>query len=162
LIVDDVDEKKAGDALASLQQPILHAVGTGGPQVPAFQSKEIDGVAVHSVQISPTVDLSYAIFDGKLVISTQPEGIAQVRSGGDNLADSGAYEAATDRLPDRVSALVFLNLDEVLGLAQQAGLAEDPLYASLSEDISHVQSLGLAVRGSDEQLRSDLFLALQH
>ena len=47
-------------------------------------------------------------------------------------------------------------------LAQQAGLAEDPLYASLSEDISHVQSLGLAVRGSDEQLRSELFLAIDH
>jgi hypothetical protein len=162
LIVDGVDEKKAGDALASLQQPILRAGGTAGPQVPSFQSKEIDGVAVHSVQISPSVDLSYAIFDGKLVVSTQPEGVAQVRSSGDNLAGTGAYQAATDQLPDRVSALVFLNLDEVLGLAQQAGLALDPLYASLSEDISHVQSLGLAVRGSDEELRSELFLAIHH
>jgi Protein of unknown function (DUF3352) len=162
LIVDGVDEKKAGDALASLQQPILRAVGTGGPQVPQFKSEEVDGVAVHSVQVSPTVDLSYAIFDGKLVISTQPEGISQVRSSGDNLADSGAYDAATDRLPDQVSALVFLNLGEVLGLAQRAGLAEDPLFASLSEDISHVESLGLAVRGSDEKLQSELFLAIQH
>ena len=162
LIVDGVDEKKAGDALASLQRPLLRAVGTGGPQVPQFQTREIDGVAVHSVQISPTVDLSYAIFDGKLVVSTQPEGISQVRSSGDNLAGTAAYQAATDQLPDRVSALVFLNLDEVLGLAQQAGLAEDPLFASLSEDISHVESLGLAVRGSDEELQSQLFLAIQH
>jgi hypothetical protein len=114
------------------------------------------------VQISPSVELSYAVFDGKLVISTQPEGIDQVRSSGGNLADTDAYENATDRLPDRVSALVFLNLDEVLGLAQQAGLAEDPLFASISEDISHVQSLGLAVRGSDEELRSELFLAIHH
>lgn len=163
LIVDGVDENKAGDALASLQQPILKAAtARGQQQVPSFQSKEIDGVAVHSVQISPAVDLSYAIFDGKLVISTQPEGISQVRSSGDDLGGTGAYQAATDRLPDSVSALVFLNLNEVLGLAQRAGLAEDPLYASLSEDISHVQSLGLAVRGSDEQLRSELFLAIHH
>jgi hypothetical protein len=160
LIVDGVDERKAGDALASLQQPLLKAIGTNGPQVPQFQSKEIDGVDVHSLQISPTVDLSYAIFDGKLVVSTQPEGISQVRSSGDNLAGTGAYEAATDRLPESVSALVFLNLGEVLGLAQRAGLAEDPLFASLSEDISHIQSLGLAVRGSDEELKSDLFLAI--
>jgi Protein of unknown function (DUF3352) len=162
LIVDGVDEKKAGEALASLQQPLLKAAATGGSQVPSFQSKEIDGVAVHSVQISPSVNLSYAIFDGKLVISTQPEGISQVRSSGDNLAGTGAYQTATDHLPDSVSALVFLNLNEVLGLAQKAGLAEDPLYASLSEDISHVQSLGLAVRGSNEQLRSELFLAIDH
>jgi hypothetical protein len=159
LIVDGVDEEKATAALASLQKPLLNSVAAG-PQVPSFQSKQVDGVTVHSVQVSPSVDLSYAIFDGKLVVSTQPDGIAQVRDSGGNLAGSGTWQSATDRLPDRVSALVFLNLDEVLGLAQQAGLAEDPLYASLSEDISHVQSLGLAVRGSDEELRSELFLAI--
>ena len=119
-----------------------------------------DGVPVHSVQVSANVDLSWAIFDGKLVISTQPQGISQVRSSGDNLAGTDAFENATKRLPDRVSALVFLNLDEVLGLAQQAGLAENPLYASLSEDISRVGSLGLAVRGSDDELQSELFLAI--
>ncbi|MFL5908836.1 MAG: DUF3352 domain-containing protein, partial [Solirubrobacterales bacterium] len=160
LIVDGVDESKAEEALASLQGPIIRAIGTGARQVARFQSTEVEGVTVHSVQVSPNVNLSYALFDGKLVVSTQPEGIAQVRSSGDNLAGTGAYQDATDSLPDDVSALVFLNLDEVLGLAQQAGLAEDPLYASLSEDISHIRSLGLAVRGSDDELRSELFLSI--
>ncbi len=159
LIVDGVDEEKAGDALASLQGPLLRALSAGG-QVPSFQTRDIDGVSVRSVRVSPTIDLSYAIFDGKLVISTQPQGVSQVRSSGDNLADTGAFEDATDRLPDRVSALVFLNLDEVLGLAQRAGLAENPLYASLSEDISRIGSLGLAVRGSEAELQSELFLAI--
>jgi hypothetical protein len=84
-----------------------------------------------------------------------------VLASGDNLAGTSAFEDATDRLPDRVSALVFLDLKEVLGLAQQAGLAENPLYASLSEDISRIGSLGLAVRGSEDELRSELFLAIQ-
>jgi hypothetical protein len=162
LIVDGVDEKKANDALARLQQPILRSLGTeGGRQVPSFQAKEVEGVTAHSIQVSPSVNLSYAVFDGKLVISTQPAGIAQVRSSGDNLAGTGAYQQAVEGLPDSVSALVFLNLDEVLGLAQQAGLAEDPLYASLSEDISHLRSLGLAVNGEQDQLRTELFLATQ-
>jgi hypothetical protein len=159
VIVEGVDEEKAADALASLQGPLLRSLTAGG-QVPSFRTTEVDGVPVHSVRVSPSVDLSYAIFDGKLVISTQPQGISQVRSSGDNLADTGAFKDATDRLPDRVSALVFLNLHEVLGLAQQAGLAENPLYASLSEDISRVGSLGLAVRGSDDELQSELFLAI--
>jgi hypothetical protein len=160
LIVDGVDEKKAGDALASLEPPLLRSLGTRGGQVPSFQTREIDGVAVHSLLVSPTINLSYAIFDGKLVVSTQPEGISQVRSSGDDLAGTSAFKDATDRLPDQVSALVFLNLDEVLGLAQRAGLADNPLYASLSEDISHVGSLGLAVNGSDDELQSELFLAI--
>jgi Protein of unknown function (DUF3352) len=160
LIVDDVDEGKAGDALAALQAPLLRSLGTGRGQVPSFRTTDIDGVTVHSVQVSPSTDLSYAIFDGKLVVSTQPQGISQVRASGDTLADTDAFEDATDRLPDEVSALVFLNLDEVLGLAQRAGLAENPLYASLSEDISRVGSLGLAVRGSEDELQSELFLAI--
>jgi hypothetical protein len=162
LIVDDVDEEKAGAALAALQGPLLRVLSSRGSQVPSFRTREVDGVPVHSVQVSPSIDLSYAIFDGKLVISTQPQGISQVRSSGDDLAGTDAFEDATTRLPDRVSALVFLNLDEVLGLAQQAGLAENPLYASLSEDISRIGSLGLAVRGSDDQLQSELFLAIHH
>jgi hypothetical protein len=162
LIVDGVDEKKAGEALASLQRPLLRSLGTRGGQVPSFQTREVDGVTVHSLQVSPTVDLSYAIFDGMLVVSTQPQGISQVRSSSDTLAGTSAFNDATDRLPDHVSALVFLNLDEVLGLAQRAGLADNPLYASLSEDISRVGSLGLAVRGSEDELQSELFLAIHH
>ena len=160
LIVDGVDERKAGDALASLQAPLLRSLSAGNARVRSFRTTDIDGVPVHSVQVSPTVDLSYAIFDGKLVISTQPQGISQVRLSGDDLAGTSAFEEATDSLPERVSALVFLNLDEVLGLAQRAGLAENPLYASLSEDISRVGSLGLAVTGSEDELRSELFLAI--
>ena len=160
LIVDDVDEKKAGDALAALQAPLLRSLSAGGAEVPSFRTTDIDGIPVHSLQVSPTVNLSYAVFDGKLVVSTQPQGISQVRSSGDNLAGTSAFEDATDRLPDQVSALVFLNLDEVLGLAQRAGLAENPLYASLSEDISRIGSLGLGVRGTEDQLQSELFLAI--
>jgi uncharacterized protein DUF3352 len=161
LIVDGVETNKALDALGALQRPLLQSIGSGH-QVPSFQSKDVDGVAVHSVQASPNVDLSYAVFDGKLVISTQPQGIAQVRSEGEDLAGSDAYKDAVDPLPDRVSALVFLNLDEVFGLAQRAGLATDPLYASLSQDISRIGALGLAVTGSASELRSELFLAIHH
>jgi hypothetical protein len=158
LIVDGVDEEKAATALTALQKPLVGAVG---PDVGAasFQQSEEDGVTVSSLRVSPTVNLSYAVFDGKLVISTDPAGIAQVRSGDGGLADSGAFEAATDALPDQVSALVFLNLDELLGLAAQAGLAEDPLFASLSDDLSKIRSLGLAVNADDDQLKSELFLA---
>jgi hypothetical protein len=161
LIVDDVDEKKASNALAELQGPLIRSLGTEGPQVPAFQATEEEGVTVYSVPVSSTVNLSYAVFDGKLVISTQPDGVTQVREGGDDLASTGGYEEATDRLPSPVSALVFLTLEELFGLPPlQESLAVNPLYASLSEDISRIGSLGIAVRGSEDELRSELFLAI--
>jgi Protein of unknown function (DUF3352) len=160
VVVDDVDEQEASKALASLQGPIVRALGRPGrPATPKFEHSEEDGVTISSVRVSPTINLSYAVFDGKLVISTDPAGIGQVRSDEEGLAGSEPYEAATEPLPDEVSALVFINLDELLGLAEQAGLVEDPLYASLSDDISHIRSLGLAVNAEDDQLDSELFLA---
>ncbi len=161
LIVDGVDEDKARTALAKLQGPFLRSLkGSTKGRIPRFEEQDVDGVSVRSVRISGTVNLAYAVFDGKLVVSTDPAGIEQVQAGGGSLAGSGIYERATDDLPDQVSALVFLNLHEVLGLAEQAGLAEDPLYASLSDDISNVESVALAVNGDDDELRSELFLAI--
>jgi len=160
LIVDDVDEEKARDALAQLQGPLVKAIGTQTGTGARFKETEVEGVKVNSVPVSATVNLSYAVFDGLLVVSTDPAGIAQVRAGGDDLGETDAYERVVDSLPDEVSALVFLNLDELQGLAEQAGLAEDPLYASLSDDISNIPALGLSVNGSDEQIRTKLFLSL--
>jgi hypothetical protein len=160
LIVDGVDEDRASEALAKLQSPLLKALKVPkSGRIPRFEESEVDGVPVRSVQVSPTVNLSYAVFDGKLVVSTDPAGIAAVREGGDGLEGTDAFDEATNDLPDEPSALVFLNLDELLGLAEQAGLAEAPLYAQLSDDISNFGSLGLAVTGSDEELRTELFLA---
>lgn len=161
LIVDGVEEDAASEALASLQKPLLAAITPpGGGQVPRFDEAEVEGITVRSVQASPTVNLSYAVFDGKLVISTDPAGIAQVRVDEGGLADSGSFERATEELPDEVSALVFLNLDELFGQVTKTDLVEDPFFANLSVLFENASSLGLAVNGEEDQIRSELFLAL--
>ena len=161
LIVEGVDEGPASEALAGLQKPVLGALAAGrGAQVPRFEESEEDGVTVRSVQVAPTVNLSYALFDGKLVVSTDPAGIAQVRADAARLADSGVYERSTDQLPDQVSALVFLNLDELFGQVTRTDLVEDPFFANLSVLFENASSLGLAVNGEDDRIRSELFLTL--
>ena len=160
LIVDGVDEDEANEALARLQAPVLKSLGAGGAggQVPRFSEEEVDGVTVRSIPLSATVTLSYAVFDGRLVISTSPDGIAQARSGDSSLADSGAYERTTEQLPDEVSALVFLNLDELFGRIEAFGLAEDPTFAELTVLFENATSVGLAVDGEDDRIRTELFL----
>jgi hypothetical protein len=95
-----------------------------------------------------------------LVVSTDPAGIAQVASGSDRLADTEAYEQATDDLPDQVSALVFLNLDELFGQVTRTDLVEDPFFANLSVLFDNVTSMALAVQGGEQRIDSELFLAI--
>jgi hypothetical protein len=161
LVVDDVDEDRAAEALAALQKPLLTSLRGGGRgQVPAFTESDVDGVTVRSIQLSPTVNLSYALFDGKLVISTDPAGIEQVRADSDSLADSEPFERVDDHLPDQVSALVFLNLDELFGQVTRTDLVEDPFFANLSVLFDNASAMGLAVNGEGDRISSNLFLAL--
>ena len=159
LIVDGVEADQAAQALAKLQGPLLRALGTGGGRVPRFEEQEIDGVPVRSVQASPTVNLSYAVFDDKLVISTDPAGVERVLGDG-GLQDSEPFERATNDLPDELSALVFLNLDELFGQVTRTDLVEDPFFANLSVLFENATSAALAVNADDEEIRSELFLAL--
>lgn len=161
LVVDDVDMGRAEEAMASLQGPLLRALqAPGAAQIPSFTDEKVDGVSVHSVQVSPAINLSYALFDGKLVVSTDPAGIAQVRSDGQKLANSETFVETTDDLPEEVSALVFLNLDELLGQIRRTDLVEDPFFASLSVNLDNVSATALAVRGSDEEINSEMFVAI--
>lgn len=161
LIVADVDGEEAKRALARLQAPIAKALDPGRSlQGPIFREQVLDGVPVRSLRISPSVDLSYAVVDGKLVVSTDPLGVTQVSSGESTLEGSDGFRAATEGFPDEVSALVYLNLGGLLGLAEQAGLGADPGYARFSQEFRRLEGLGVAVERGDEEIDSEIRLTV--
>jgi hypothetical protein len=163
LIVDDVDEQKARDAMARLQGPIVRSLGPapGSGPVAGFQTVNLDGVEASTLQVSPLITLTYAIFDGKLVISTQPAGVERVHKGpGDSLAGATAFKQATGPLPGSVSALVFFNLDELLDLAESLGRIEDPLYAAFRDDIRKLHAIAVGVQASEDELHSRFFVTI--
>ena len=83
-----------------------------------------------------------------------------MRQGGRGLAGSGSYELTAEQLPDRVSALVFLNLEELFNEGTRAGFVEDASFAELTSLFENAPSLGLAVQGDEDRIRTELFLAL--
>jgi len=161
LIVEEVDEERATRALARLQAPIAKALDPGRSlQAPVFKDEDVEGVSAHSLRISPTVDLTYAIVDGRLVVSTDPLGVRQVRSGGTSLDDSDRFEAATEGFPDELSALAYLNLGELVTLAEAAGLAADPAYALIGGEVRKLEGLGVAVERGDEEIDTEIRLTI--
>jgi hypothetical protein len=83
-----------------------------------------------------------------------------VRSDGAKLVNSETFVEATDDLPDEVSTLVFLNLDELLDQIRREDLVEDPFFANLTVNLDNVSATALAVRGSDEEINSEMFVAI--
>jgi Protein of unknown function (DUF3352) len=161
LIVDDVDTEQAAKTLSGLQAPIAKALDPQrGLQAPVFREEKVDGVTARSLRISPTVDLTYAVVDGKLVISTDRDGVTRVASDESSLEDADRFEAATEGFADEVSALLYLNVGGLLKLAEAAGLSEDPGYALFAEEFRRLEGLGVAVERGDEDIDTEIRLTI--
>lgn len=161
LIFDSVDVKLASAALAELQQPLASALATGRGGVPRFESRKRGGVKIHSLEGPSRIGLSYGIADGRLIVSTTKAGVLRIIEGEEGLASTEVWQGSVSALFDSPSALLFLDLQELTRLAELAGLAEDPLYAALSDDISNIDSVGVSIDGERTRLRSRVVLDLR-
>lgn len=159
-LASGVDPAKAGDALASLQGPIADALSPSSGQAPSFSDEQVGDVTAHSVRLSPTVNLTYAIVESILVVATDPAAVAQLGGEGGGLADDSSYQEATDGLPGSASVLAYLNLTGLIALAERAGLAQDPSYQTFASEIQRLQALGLAVQQSPSELATDVRLVV--
>jgi len=124
LVTQIEDEEQAVATLDDVVSRIGGFVGTGPPE-----SREVDGVEVREVPISPPFSLSYAAFDGLLVVTTSADGIADLRADEDRLADDEEFEEALDRagVPGETSGFAYVDLEGTLPLLfgfAEAGLGE--------------------------------------
>lgn len=162
LIAEEVDTEPARETLAKLQGPLAEALDPSrAQQSPVFTDREIDGVEAHSLRLSRTVDLTYALFDERLVVSSDPQGIARLRTGERGLSGAEAFERATEDMPEEPSLLVYLNLSALVALAEQEGLAEDPAYALFATDIRRLLAMGLAVERGRTTLETTLRIPIE-
>jgi hypothetical protein len=160
-VADEVDSERAEDALARLQAPILDALSPAkGLEPPAFEQHQVGDVTAHSVRLSGAVDLTYALAGSTLVVATDRAAVEQAVSGEGGLDGADRFQAATDDFPGEPSLLGYLDLRGLTSLGEQAGLAEDPAYATFAPDIASLEALGLAVESSSSELSTDARLVV--
>ena len=156
-----IDSARAGRALARLQGPIAKALSPSrARQAPVFIDRNIGEVTAHSLRLSPTVDLTYAIDGSVLAVSTDPAGVQKLVTGEGGLDGTDLFDRATEGLPDEVSVLGYLNLGGLIALGERAGLAEDPAYVTFAPEIHAAEALGVAIRSSSDELGTDVRLIL--
>jgi hypothetical protein len=155
-VADEVDEQAAREALAALQGPLAEAVSPGSDlQAPVFGEQSIDDVQARSLRLSPTVELTYAVFDGLAAIATDPAGIEQLVAGEGGLDEAELYDRATEGFDEQVSLRAFFDLAALVDLGEQLGLAEDPVYATFAGEFRRLEALALEVTSDDELLATD-------
>lgn len=158
------DEARTRTALGKLQAPLvqLFLPQTAQPgQAPTFAERDIGGgVQAFSLDLAPGVQINYAVFDGKLVISTSLEGVRAVKRGRGSLTDNGSYQATLGSHPKRVTSLVFLDFSQLLGLGERTGLNANRSYLAVRNDLRRIRALGASTSGGGTESTTELRLQI--
>jgi Protein of unknown function (DUF3352) len=164
LIARTPNEARTRAALAALQAPLvqLFEPQTAQPgQAPTFGERDLGGgVRAFSLNLAPGVEIDYAVFKGKLVISTNLEGVKAVKRGGSSLTGRSAYEATVGDHPSRVTSLVFLDFSSLLALGERTGLNASRSYLAARNDLRRIRALGASSSGGTTESTTELRLQI--
>lgn len=156
LIASGVDPEAASESLRRLQRPLIDVLDPPRAKRASFRASEVDGIEVQGLRVSDDVELTYATFDERLVVATDPLGVERALAGGDGLDSSERYRAATSGLPAEASLFAYLDLRELLALGEQLGLAVDPVYATYAPDLRNLDAAALAIVATEAAIETDL------
>jgi hypothetical protein len=113
LVTEVDDEGQAVAAVDGLVEGLGGLMGLGQPR-----RHEVAGVEARTVRVSPDMALTYAAFDGLLVVTTSPQGIEALRGDLESLAESTRFEQALAEagVPDATTGFGYVDLRSALGL----------------------------------------------
>jgi hypothetical protein len=160
VVVTGIDNKEA-DELLRLLQPLLARLARrppAGGQVPTLQPTRVAGIDAATLRLSPAVELTYAIFGGKAVITTSPGGIRRVKLGKSHVLDNPLFAPGMRGDLDQVTSVLFLDLEQLLALGEQAGLGDSPGYQELKAELSPVRTVSAITHARKASKETEIFI----
>jgi hypothetical protein len=105
------DEQGALAVLDKLAGEVGEYYGTA-----ELKSVEVGGVPAKQLAVNQFFSVYYAAFDGKLVITTSQQGIADLKEGGSTVADDPDFKDATEAagMPDETTGFLYVDLGQAL------------------------------------------------
>ena len=153
------EAKDGKDSLAAVDRLVRMVAASGSAE---RRTTEIDGVPATQVVVDG-ITITYAAFDGKVIVTTRPGAIADVRGGGDSLADDSTFQdAGKDAdLGDSTFGFLYLNVPELVELVEgYAGLSGESIPPEVSRNLEPLGAFLLQAGGKPEDLKLSAFLAI--
>src|SRR5215207_124361 len=154
-------EQAARERLARLQAPLSRlATRRGGGQVPAFRTRRVGATGAYELEVRPGLRILYTVARGRLIVSTSLAGVLGALRPPKAITESEQFRTVLSGRPPRVTSLLFLDFSQLLGLGEQAGLADDPGYARSRADLRRIRSIGAASSTEGNLTTLELFLEI--
>ena len=154
----EVDDEAA--AMAALDK----LAGLIPPEAGAQRrTTEVDGVQAKQLVIEG-FPITYAAFDGRVIVTTRPGAISDVREGGESLADDADFQQAKEDagMGDETFGFVYLNIEELAALIQGfAGAAGEEIPPEVDRNVDPLGAFLAYSDGEPEDLKLSAFLSIE-
>jgi Protein of unknown function (DUF3352) len=153
------DEQRALAVVDKLAKEVAEYYGTA-----ELKSVAIAGTQAKELAVNPLFSVYYAAFDGKLVITTSRQGIADLRGDGGRLADDPGFKDATEAvgIPDSTTGFLYVNLsDAVPALLGLVGFGGGDTPDWLAPNLEPLRSLVLYGTREDDMAKFVGLLSIQ-
>jgi Protein of unknown function (DUF3352) len=154
----DVPAQESLNVMGRLQPALIKLLDPErSGSTPGFSAQSVNGVNALTASLTPGLQLSYAAFGGDLVLSTALSGVADAKKG-DHLDNTKDFKLVLGSRPKSPSAVVFLDLEKLLALADQAGLGSNPTYAAVRDDLKKIGAAGAVLSREGNDIDAELRL----
>jgi hypothetical protein len=149
------------------EKPALTALDGLAGRIPAgaeTRTTEIDGVQAKQVLLDG-FPITYAAFDGKVIVTTRPGAISDIRDTGDeSLADDPDFKQATEdaKMGDETFGFVYLDIEALAGLVEGfAGVSGESIPPEVARNLEPLGAFVLSSGGTPEDLKLSAFLSIK-
>lgn len=150
------DRDATAAVLRRLEAPLARILAPAGGAAPRWTRD--DGIA--SLRLTAGIELHYAVDDGRVLLATRRDGVLDARRAEGGLVESDPWKDALGNSENPITSLVFLDLSQLLRLAEQTGLNDDRAYQSVRDDLVRVRSVGARSSGSADEPTAEIFLSI--
>lgn len=156
LVAKTEDAERSRETIDSLLEAVARL--TGG----STSTREIDGLEATEARLGP-VSLFATAYDDRVVVTTSPTGIEDLRGDGDRLVDDERYRDALEAagVEDGDDVFVYVDVDEAYGLVERlAQLAGEDVPQEVRENVEPLRAVVVSGTIGEGAASGSLFLAL--
>jgi hypothetical protein len=162
LVTKTDDEDGTAAVLRRLQDPLVKLLTPKGEQAPRWRSDDVgDGVRAQTLATPTGAEVSYAVFEGRLVLGTGPDAIRRIKDADDDLGDNEAFEDVSKERRDQVTSLGFLDFTQLLELGEQTGLNDSRAYLAARDDLRRITAVGVSSHATEGETTAEILLSIR-
>jgi hypothetical protein len=160
LITKTKDEANTRETLNRLREPLARLLRPEGEPELRWSGSEVGGREVQTLTLPTGAAISYAVFEGRLVLGTGPEAIKRVAEAEGSVKDVKRFDQVLGERPDKVGTLGFLDFSQLLELGEQTGLNDSRQYLAAREDLQRIRAVGVSSSGTEGESTAEILVSI--